>query len=249
MQAVEHSLNSAQFLTGCNSLYCSKYSRKPGCKIRQRLVSNTQSAFVAERQILDGPFILNEVLDWCKRKKKKALFFKVDFAKAYDSVRWDFLLDRPLGRLLDSVRLGVLGLEAYLSNGDQFVVTSLKVPHVGEKNLPDCVGIEVLAIEEERGSWGFELFPLLIERVLLKWVGISFVKMILCGFSCFPSGSGDKIDSHEVLHRVCRLVGKIDFQALAVRVLQNGRVVRFYCLPCSVLKVFWKESSTCYMVV
>ncbi|GJW59224.1 hypothetical protein Tco_0105955, partial [Tanacetum coccineum] len=27
------------------------------------------------------------------RKKKKALFFKVDFAKAYDSVRWDFLLD------------------------------------------------------------------------------------------------------------------------------------------------------------
>ncbi|GJR75461.1 RNA-directed DNA polymerase, eukaryota [Tanacetum coccineum] len=26
-------------------------------------------------------------------KKKKALFFKVDFAKAYDSVRWDFLLD------------------------------------------------------------------------------------------------------------------------------------------------------------
>ncbi|GKD62718.1 RNA-directed DNA polymerase, eukaryota, partial [Tanacetum coccineum] len=44
-------------------------------------------------RILDGPFILNEVLDWCKRKKKKALFFKVDFAKAYDSVRWDFLLD------------------------------------------------------------------------------------------------------------------------------------------------------------
>ncbi|GJV42591.1 RNA-directed DNA polymerase, eukaryota [Tanacetum coccineum] len=57
------------------------------------LVSNTQSAFVANRQILDGPFILNEVLAWCKRKKKQALVFKVDFAKAYDSVRWDFLLD------------------------------------------------------------------------------------------------------------------------------------------------------------
>ncbi|GKC07545.1 RNA-directed DNA polymerase, eukaryota [Tanacetum coccineum] len=42
---------------------------------RRGLVSNTQSAFVAGRQILDGPFILNEVLDWCKRKKKKALFF------------------------------------------------------------------------------------------------------------------------------------------------------------------------------
>ncbi|GJR94425.1 RNA-directed DNA polymerase, eukaryota [Tanacetum coccineum] len=57
------------------------------------LVSGTQSAFVANRQILDGPFILNEILSWCKRKKKQALVFKVDFAKAYDSVRWDFLLD------------------------------------------------------------------------------------------------------------------------------------------------------------
>nr|GFC43292.1 RNA-directed DNA polymerase, eukaryota, reverse transcriptase zinc-binding domain protein [Tanacetum cinerariifolium] len=46
-----------------------------------------------ERQILDGPFILNEVLHWCKRKNKKAMFFKVDFAKAYDSVRWDYLID------------------------------------------------------------------------------------------------------------------------------------------------------------
>ncbi|GKB81078.1 RNA-directed DNA polymerase, eukaryota, partial [Tanacetum coccineum] len=57
------------------------------------IVSNTQSAFVSERQILDGPFIINEVLHWCKRKNKKAMFFKVDFAKAYDSVRWDYLID------------------------------------------------------------------------------------------------------------------------------------------------------------
>ncbi|GJT20084.1 RNA-directed DNA polymerase, eukaryota [Tanacetum coccineum] len=48
------------------------------------LVSDTQYAFVSNRQILDGPFILNEVLNWCKRKKKQAMFFKVDFAKAYD---------------------------------------------------------------------------------------------------------------------------------------------------------------------
>nr|GEV04882.1 caffeoylshikimate esterase-like [Tanacetum cinerariifolium] len=57
------------------------------------LISNTQSAFVANRHILDGLFILNEVLAWCKRRRKQALVFKVDFAKAYDSVRWDFLLD------------------------------------------------------------------------------------------------------------------------------------------------------------
>nr|GEU90340.1 RNA-directed DNA polymerase, eukaryota [Tanacetum cinerariifolium] len=57
------------------------------------LISDTQSAFVANRQILDGSFILNELLHWCKRKKKQVLFFKVDFAKAYDSIRWDYLLD------------------------------------------------------------------------------------------------------------------------------------------------------------
>nr|GFB94558.1 RNA-directed DNA polymerase, eukaryota [Tanacetum cinerariifolium] len=52
-----------------------------------------QFAFIKNRQILDGPFILNEALAWCKRRKVQALIFKVDFAKAYDSVRWDFILD------------------------------------------------------------------------------------------------------------------------------------------------------------
>nr|GEV04102.1 RNA-directed DNA polymerase, eukaryota [Tanacetum cinerariifolium] len=45
----------------------------------------------AGMQILDGPFILNEVMHWCTVKKKQALIFKVDFEKAYNSVRWDFL--------------------------------------------------------------------------------------------------------------------------------------------------------------
>ncbi|GKC52468.1 RNA-directed DNA polymerase, eukaryota [Tanacetum coccineum] len=49
------------------------------------IVNEVQSAFIADRQILDGPFILNEVLQWCKSKKKQSLIFKVDFEKAYDS--------------------------------------------------------------------------------------------------------------------------------------------------------------------
>ncbi|GKB58295.1 RNA-directed DNA polymerase, eukaryota [Tanacetum coccineum] len=57
------------------------------------IMSNSQSAFIANRSILDGPFILNEIIAWCKRKNKQALIFKVDFAKAYDSVRWDYLFD------------------------------------------------------------------------------------------------------------------------------------------------------------
>ncbi|GKB13205.1 RNA-directed DNA polymerase, eukaryota [Tanacetum coccineum] len=44
--------------------------------IIESIVSDTQSKFVAKRQILDGPFILNEVLYWCKRKNKKAMFLR-----------------------------------------------------------------------------------------------------------------------------------------------------------------------------
>nr|GEU85869.1 RNA-directed DNA polymerase, eukaryota [Tanacetum cinerariifolium] len=57
------------------------------------LVSNTQSAFISRRQILAGPFILDELIQRCKRRKQQSMFFKVDFAKAYDSIRWDYLLD------------------------------------------------------------------------------------------------------------------------------------------------------------
>ncbi|GJR08480.1 RNA-directed DNA polymerase, eukaryota [Tanacetum coccineum] len=57
------------------------------------LISDVQSTFVSNRQILDGPFILNELLSWCKYKKLKAMVFKVDFEKAFDSIRWDYLDD------------------------------------------------------------------------------------------------------------------------------------------------------------
>ncbi|GJW43819.1 retrovirus-related pol polyprotein from transposon TNT 1-94 [Tanacetum coccineum] len=53
--------------------------------IISELVSDVQSAFVSNRQILDGPFILNELLSWCKHKNTKALIFKIDFEKAFDS--------------------------------------------------------------------------------------------------------------------------------------------------------------------
>nr|GEU37298.1 hypothetical protein [Tanacetum cinerariifolium] len=49
--------------------------------------------------ILDGPFILNELISWCKSKKNKAMGFKVDFEKAYNSIRWDYLNDILRGRM------------------------------------------------------------------------------------------------------------------------------------------------------
>ncbi|GKD29616.1 RNA-directed DNA polymerase, eukaryota [Tanacetum coccineum] len=119
--AVEHFFENGSFPKGCNSSFIALIPKvtdakfvtdfRPisliGCVYKvvtkvlairlatviSDLVSDTQSAFVANRQILDGPFILNELLTWCKKKKKQVMFFKVNFAKAYDSVRWDYLLD------------------------------------------------------------------------------------------------------------------------------------------------------------
>ncbi|GJX40529.1 RNA-directed DNA polymerase, eukaryota [Tanacetum coccineum] len=45
------------------------------------LVNEVQSAFIADRQILDGPFMLNEIVQWCQSKKKQSLVFKVDFER------------------------------------------------------------------------------------------------------------------------------------------------------------------------
>ncbi|GJV67471.1 putative RNA-directed DNA polymerase, eukaryota, reverse transcriptase zinc-binding domain protein [Tanacetum coccineum] len=60
-------------------------------KVMDKIVSQEQSAFISGRQILDGPLILSEMIDWYKKRKKKMLIFKVDFEKAFDSVSWKYL--------------------------------------------------------------------------------------------------------------------------------------------------------------
>ena len=55
------------------------------------LIDESQSAFVANRQILDGVLIANESIRWLKKRKIPGTLIKLDFQKAYDSVNWNFL--------------------------------------------------------------------------------------------------------------------------------------------------------------
>ena len=57
------------------------------------VVSDTQSSFIHEKQILDGILIANEVVDEVRRRDKELIMFKVDFEKAYDSVDLKYLDD------------------------------------------------------------------------------------------------------------------------------------------------------------
>jgi hypothetical protein len=52
------------------------------------VISESQTAFVKDRQILDGILIANEVVDEARKTKKELMLFKVDFEKVYDSVDW-----------------------------------------------------------------------------------------------------------------------------------------------------------------
>nr|GEZ96752.1 RNA-directed DNA polymerase, eukaryota [Tanacetum cinerariifolium] len=93
--AVEHFFETGSFPNGCNSSFVALISKITDATFVNdfRPISLIGSVYKVVTKILDGPFILNELLHWCKRKKKQVMFFKVDFSKAYDSVRWDYLLD------------------------------------------------------------------------------------------------------------------------------------------------------------
>lgn len=55
------------------------------------VISETQSAFLRGRNILDGVLIANKVVNGWKKSKKKGVIIKLHFEKAYDSVNWGCL--------------------------------------------------------------------------------------------------------------------------------------------------------------
>jgi len=78
-------------LVGCLYKILSKVLSNRLRMVIGKVISDTQSAFVKDRQILDGILIANEVVDEARKTKKELLLFKVDFVKAYDSVDWGYL--------------------------------------------------------------------------------------------------------------------------------------------------------------
>jgi hypothetical protein len=57
------------------------------------LVSNAQNTFVKKRFIHDNFIYAQRVIQLLHKKKRPALFIKLDISKAFDSIGWSFLLE------------------------------------------------------------------------------------------------------------------------------------------------------------
>jgi hypothetical protein len=57
-----------------------------------RLISACQSAFIKKRSIHDNYLYVRNLTRRFHRTKTAALLFKLDISKAFDSVRWDYLI-------------------------------------------------------------------------------------------------------------------------------------------------------------
>jgi hypothetical protein len=57
------------------------------------VVSRAQSAFIKRRSIQDNFLYTQNLVRALHRSKRPGLFLKLDIAKAFDSVRWDYLME------------------------------------------------------------------------------------------------------------------------------------------------------------
>jgi retron-type reverse transcriptase len=58
-----------------------------------RIVSKSQSAFIKGRSIHDNFQYVHGAIKHFHRSKTSMLFVKLDIAKAFDSVRWEYMLE------------------------------------------------------------------------------------------------------------------------------------------------------------
>ncbi|KAM1103736.1 hypothetical protein ACFX2I_012167 [Malus domestica] len=64
-------------------------------KVMPKVIGNNQYAFVAGKQIQDNILVVHEVLHSLLHQKNEdqaGMVIKLDMAKAYDCVEWDFLI-------------------------------------------------------------------------------------------------------------------------------------------------------------
>ncbi|XP_072078177.1 uncharacterized protein [Arachis hypogaea] len=82
-------------MVGCVYKVISKVLTRRMRSVMPRLVEESPSAFFKGRRIHDGALIACETVQRLKLKKKASAIIKLDFQKAYDRVKWNFVVIAP----------------------------------------------------------------------------------------------------------------------------------------------------------
>ncbi|GJS34885.1 putative RNA-directed DNA polymerase [Tanacetum coccineum] len=78
-------------LIGCQYKIIAKILANRLSQVVASVVGDVQMAYIKGRQIIDGPLMVEEIIAWAKKAKKRLMILKVDFEKAFDSLNWSFL--------------------------------------------------------------------------------------------------------------------------------------------------------------
>ena len=114
-------------------------------KVVNPIISPIQTTFGKGRYIMEGVVILHEALNSFYGDKEDALIFKVDFGKAYDKIKWPFVIQ-------------VLELKGFPDKWCDWVMETMRGGHVGVK-VNDEIGPYFKTFKGLRQ--GDPVFPLL----------------------------------------------------------------------------------------
>jgi len=80
-------------LMGCLNKILENVLANNFSKVVGSVISESHSAFIKGRKIIDGILIANEMVDDTRSLTKELLLLKVNFEKTFDSVDWWYLED------------------------------------------------------------------------------------------------------------------------------------------------------------
>nr|GFB03631.1 reverse transcriptase domain, reverse transcriptase zinc-binding domain protein [Tanacetum cinerariifolium] len=60
-------------------------------RVVSSVVGDVQMAYIKGRQLIDGPLMVDVIIAWAKKYKKRVMFLKLDFENAFDSLSWSIL--------------------------------------------------------------------------------------------------------------------------------------------------------------
>jgi hypothetical protein len=125
----ENAIQIQQYRPICLLNISSKIFTKMGTnrisEVAHAVVRPTQTAFMPGRHILEGVVFLHETIHELHRKKLDGVLLKIDFEKAYDKVKWNFLQQDLRMKVFDPkwckwiqefISCGSVGYWALLSN-------------------------------------------------------------------------------------------------------------------------------------